>query len=360
MGSKEKLPMTTEIVKLEAALPAIQSFDPTNPAAFGNSFLASILAQTQFDQQVAEAQEAGDKVRKFIGFETCKAVMHAAETTELNIFAIFEGGKAVEKYNTKLLIHWGIIKREIVDDEIKIAWTSKEMEEAYDYSAIDKEKNQQEYDRRFNNRKRLNMRISDATKMAVALVDDGVKHEQLKLIEDAETKQVEAVIENAPATLRGDMKNNANVKFGARNANEGAALAPNVASLVKAATEKHRVKDTGTGERADKGSERSGDAKLGMSDEDFGGIVNNLRRAVDAQEANLTDEMIKHLVGLVPYIDEAVKKSLANPDRKKVEEAPTAEAKADEKAGEDLSNAIAEKENGKKGKKAEKPATAEA
>jgi len=92
-------------------------------------------------------------------------------------------------------------------------------------------------------------------------------------------------------------------------------VAPNIASLVKAAQLAHKKpEDTGIpGERADVGAERSGDAKLGMSDEDFGAIVNNLRRAIMAQEGQLSEDMIKQLSALVPYIDEQIKITLANP-----------------------------------------------
>lgn len=299
-------------IAINAPLPSLKPYDASKPAEFGNGFLESLIKQTTFDEAVQEALQTGDDVRRYIGFELTKAIMSAAETVkDLNVYAIFEGAKAVEKLNNKLLQHFGVIKKEIVDDEIVVTWTSKSMEEAYDYSAVDKEKNEAEYTKRFNNRKRLNMRFSEGCKAAIALIDAGTKAEQLKLVENAETKAIEPVIENAPDILRGDKtKNGSTITFGKRNPNEGAKVASNISSLVKAATEAHKKADpeaTGiAGERADKGNERAGDAKLGLDDETFGGMVNNLRRAIGAQEGKFSPEMLKQLSALQGYIGEQV------------------------------------------------------
>lgn len=304
----------TSLTNFEANLPAIATFDPKQPELFGNSLLNAFVATEAFDTELQAAQAKSDEVKKFIGFELAKAIMHAAEDTkgdpkkEINIYAIFENKTATEKLFQKLQQYFGIIKKEIGDDEIITTWTSKAMAEAYDYTAVDKEKDEAEYNRRSNNRKRLNQRFTDACKMAIALIDQGVKGDQLMLVENSTTKEVEPVIKDAPASLRGDSeKNGPTVTFGKVKANEGAKMAPNVAALVRAASEAHKKADaTGTGERSDAGGERSGDAKLGMSDEDFGAIVNNLRRAVTAQENNLTEEMVKQLTALIPALVEAL------------------------------------------------------
>jgi hypothetical protein len=314
----------TAIATLEASLPKLAQFDPTAPATFGNSLLDSLIKSEAFDQNLSELQGKNEDVKRFIVFETTKAVMYAAENgKDINIFAIFDGSaKAVEKLNTKLLQFFGVIERKLDDDgEAYTEWSNPNNAKAYDYSAVDKEKDENEYNRRHNNRKRLNMRLSEACKAAAALVDRGVKSDQLKLVENS-NKEVEAVIDNAPADLRGDeQKNGPRVTFGKRTAQEGAKLAPNVAALVKAASEAHKATDeTGTGDRADKGGDRSGDAKLGMSDEDFGAIVNNLRRAIMAQEGRLTPEMVKQLQTLVPYIDEEIQKTLNAPKQESLDD----------------------------------------
>lgn len=311
------------IAALEASLPKLSQFDPTAPATFGNSLLDSLLKSEAFDQSLNELQGKNEDVKRFIVFETTKAVMYAAENgKDINVYAIFDGSaKAVEKLNTKLLQFFGVIERKLdADGEAYTEWSSKANADAYDYSAIDKEKDENEYNRRHNNRKRLNMRLSEACKAAVALMDRGVKSDQLKLVENT-NKEVEAVIENAPPDLRGDeQKNGPRVTFGKRTAQEGAKVAPNVASLVKAASEAHKAADeTGTGERADKGNDRN-DMKLGMSDEDFGGVVNNLRRAIMAQEGKLSPEMIKQLEALVPYIDEQIKLTLSAPKQESLDD----------------------------------------
>lgn len=326
---------STDVATLADQLPVLKPFDPKLPAEFGNSFLAALVATEAFDAEIQAAQAKAEDVRKHIGFELAKAIMHASEDTagdakkEINVYAIFEGKTPTEKLFSRLMQHFGIVKKEIVDEELVTTWTSKAMAEAYDYTAIDKEKDEAEWNRRSNNRKRLNMRFTDACKMAIALMDNGVKGEQLVLQENAETKAIEPVIKNAPDFLRGDKeKNGSTVSFGRRNANEGAKIAPNVASLVKAATEAHRSADeTGTGQRSDTGNERSGDAKLGMTDEDFGAIVNNLRRAITAQEGQLSDEMVKQLNNLVPFIAENIE---ANQKARQ-------ERAADEQAGVDMS-----------------------
>jgi hypothetical protein len=306
----------TAIAALEASLPKLSQFDPSAPATFGNSLLDSLLKSEAFDQSLNELAGKNEDVKRFIVFETTKAVMYAAENgKDINVYAIFDTAKAVEKLNTKLLQFFGVIERKLDDDgEAYTEWSNPANAQAYDYGAVDKEKDENEYNRRHNNRKRLNMRLSEACKAAAALMDRGVKSDQLKLAENS-NKEIEAVIDNAPADLRGDeQKNGPRVTFGKRTAQEGAKLAPNMASLIKAASEAHKASDeTGTGDRADKGGDRSGDAKLGMSDEDFGAIVNNLRRAIMAQEGKLSPEMVKQLQALVPYIDEEIQKTLNAP-----------------------------------------------
>lgn len=309
----------TTAVAISAPLPSLKPYDPNKPTDFGNGLLESLLRQTAFEDEVQQAVQTGEEVRRYIGFETTKAIMHAAETgKDINIYAIFEGAKATEKLNSRLLQHFGVIKKEIVDDDIVVKWTNAEMEKAYDYSAVDKEKDEAEYMRRHNNRKRLNMRLSDGCKAAIALLDAGTKSGQLKLVENNETKVVEPVIENAPDILRGDKtKNGSTITFGKRNANEGAKVASNMASLVKAATEAHKKAEGENPERADKGNDRSGEAKLGMDDETFGGLVNNLRRAIAAQEGQFSEEMRKHLTSLVPFIDAELKKNVVVKDEEK-------------------------------------------
>jgi hypothetical protein len=306
--TSEQLPT----VAINATVPQLKAFDPNNMAAFGNDLLKALIQQASYDEEIAAAVDTGEQVRKFIGFELSKAVMTAHEKDpELNIFAIFEGGKKVEKLNTRLLQMFGVVKKEIKDDEIVVSWTDPSHQKEYDYSAVDKDKDEAEYTRRFNNRKRLNMRLSDACKFAIGLLDGGTKAADLKIVE--ENGSVKAVIENAPEFLVGDKtKNNGSttVEFGKRNPNEGAKVAPTLAAVIRVAADAHKKAEgevkPGIDARADKGNDRSGDAKLGISDEDFGAIVNNLRRVVSAQEGEFTPEMIRQLQSIVPFLDETL------------------------------------------------------
>lgn len=306
----------TSVAAFSANLPTLKQFDPEKPAEFGNGLLQSFIKQAAFDEELQSAIQTGEEVKKYIGFEMAKAVMSATEKgKDINVYAIFDGKGATEKLNSKLLQYFGVIKKEIVDEEMVTTWTDPSVAELYDYGSIDKEKNEAEWNKRFMNRKRLNMRLSDAAKTAAALMDAGTKSDQLKLIENADTKVIEPVIENAPAFLRGDAnKNGTTVKFGGRSPNEGAKVAANISALVKAATEAHAKSDDDKPKdetRADKGGDRAGDAKLGISDEDFGAIVNNLRRVIAAQEGKLSEEQVKQLTNLVLYIDEQIKVTLA-------------------------------------------------
>lgn len=295
----------------DVKLPKLQQFDATAPEKFGNALLASFAATDAFDAALAEASVSADNTKKFIGFELTRAVMAAAETSkDINLFAIFDGKVPTEKLLSKLLQYFGVIKKEIKDEEVVTTWTAPEVEATYNYGAIDKEKDEAEYTKRFNNRKRLNMRLSDAIKAAVALIGSDVKAAQLTYSENSTTKEVEPVIKDAPEAIRGDKdKNGSTVKFGSRSANEGAKVAANMAALVKAAVAAHSKDEdekakASDKERADKGSERPGDAKITISDEEFGGIVNNTRRVIAALEGTFSADVTRQLIALREYITE--------------------------------------------------------
>src|SRR5690606_10486934 len=100
---------------------------------------------------------------------------------------------------------------------------------------------------------------------------------------DLKFKEVEGVvtpiITNAPKEIAGENKEG-KVVFGSRTTATGASASLTLSSLVKMATNKHKKAEGENTDRADKGGDRAGNAKIGMSDEDFGGIVNNLKRAV--------------------------------------------------------------------------------
>jgi hypothetical protein len=353
------------VITINATVPVLKQFDAANPAAFGNSYLETLVKITDFDSGVEEAVKASEDSKRFAHFELVKAVLSAEEKVEdINIYSIFENvTKSTEKLNNKILQYFGVIEKKIVDDEIEIIWSSPELKGLYDYASVDKEKDANEHQKRFTNRKRLNMRLSEAFKAAAALKDLAVKADDLQLVENPETKIVEPTINNAPAALRGDTEKNksTSVKFGQRTAQEGAKVAANTAALVKAATEVHRKKDsdaTGTGERSDKGSERSGDAKMGISDEDFGEVVNNLRKIILAQEGQLSDEQVKQLSNLVPFIDEQLKVAAATPKTENLDEISDEDRTTEDVDGTELSQE--EIDNGGRVEEAAAPATAAA
>lgn len=291
-------------------LPAVAEYDPTNIAVFGNNVLMGLIQQVAAEDALAELSQKAEGSRQFIGFEMTKAVLDLSERDEnLNIDAIWDGGKAVEKLNTRVLIAFGVLKREISADgeEVLIKWTNPDVEKLYAYNAELKEKDEPEYKKRFDNRKRLNIRLSDAYKAAIALRDGGTKADDLGFEENAETKLVNPIIKNAPKEIAGENADG-KVTFGSKTLATGAVASPTLSSLVKLATTKHKVAEGGeaAADRSDKGKERSGDAKLGMTDESFGGIVNNLKRAIAAQEGKFTADMTKQLKSLKTLLDKTL------------------------------------------------------
>lgn len=290
-------------------LPAVPTYGSTDVAQFGNNLLIGLVQALSFDEFVSEQQAKGEAVKQHIGFELTRAVLDLAEKNEeLNIYAIFDSKVNTEKLNTRLLEAMGIIERKIVGEEIVTTWTDTKVRDLYVYTLVDKDKDPEEYKRRFDNRKRLNARISDACKAAIALRDGKTKAADLTF-EEVEGV-VTPVINHAPKEISGDNADG-KVTFGQRSVATGASASPTLASLVKIATNKHKTAEGELTERTDKGGDRSGEAKIAMTDEAFGGMVNNLKRAVAAQEGVFTPDMVKQMQSLVPVLEAAVKAATA-------------------------------------------------
>jgi hypothetical protein len=300
----------TDIETVASGLPAIPEYTSGEVALFGNSVLKGLISQVAFEDQLAELTQRAEGSRQFIGFEMTKAILDLSERDEnLNIDAIWEGGKATEKLNTRVLIAFGVLKREISDDgeEVLLKWTDEDVQKLYEYSAELKEKDAEEHKKRFDNRKRLNIRLSDAYKAAIALRDGGTKSTDLGFEENPETKVTNPIIANAPKELAGEAVGG-KVVFGSKTVATGATATPTLSALVKLATTKHKIAEGGpaAAERTDKGKDRTGDAKLGMTDETFGGIVNNLKKAMGAQEGKFSADMIKQMKSLKTLLDKTL------------------------------------------------------
>ncbi len=126
----------------------------------------------------------------------------------------------------------------------------------------------------------------------------------LQYVKNDETGEDEATIVNAPKAIAGDRKN---VTLGGRKPVEGATLSPTMASIVKLSQSRFKSAKGETTERSDKGKERAGDAKLGISDTDFGHAVNSVIKMVNAQENKFSPGMAKHLKSLDGCIQKALK-----------------------------------------------------
>src|SRR5688500_16618720 len=148
----------TDLTTIAAKVPALKPLEETGVAKFGNNYLAALIAQSAFDEELTNLNAAAESSRTFMGFELTKAVLKLQEDDEkVNIVAIWEGGKAVEKLNTRVLVRMGVMTR-VADEEsdsVIYKWSDESLSKQYNYGAVDKEKNKDEYDRRLANRKKL-------------------------------------------------------------------------------------------------------------------------------------------------------------------------------------------------------------
>lgn len=282
---------------------AIQTFDKKSPAKFGNDFLQSLIMVASMDEEVQAKAQMVNEAKQNLGFEMTRAVFELAanEKNKIDIYAVFGKAGDVQKLNTKLLVAMGVQRRDVSDDdEVVYNWTNKEVEALYSYTAALKQENEAEYDKRFKNRKRLNQRFAEACKSVAALMDAGNKPSDL-VYQKNDAGEFVPIIKNAPKAISGEQDH---VALGARTPVQGASHSPTMSSLVKIATTAHKPKDATKGKE---GSEGDNKAKMGMSDEDFGAIVNQLRRAIDAQEGTLTSEMKKQLRALNKYLTSTLK-----------------------------------------------------
>ena len=277
-------------------------------AEFGNKFLFSLVAQAGAEEQAQKLAAAAGEAKQYLSFEMTRAVFdlsvkHEEGKDAIDVYAVFGNAKDVGKLNTRVLLHMGVLKREIAeDDTIQYAWTDPAIEEMYSYTEELKKANAEEYTRRFNNRKRLNMRLNEAYRAVAILRDQGLSSDDLYYSE-AEDGSMVPTIRNAPKAIGGDDRV---VQMNARKPVKGATLSPTMSSLVKLANDKHKASDR-QDDRNDKGEQRKGEAQLGMNDEAFGRIVNTLRNAITAQEGTFTDDMKKHIKALHEFLSPLVK-----------------------------------------------------
>lgn len=286
----------------------IVPYAPNAVAEFGNKFLFSLVAQAGAEETAQKLAAAAGEAKQYLSFEMTRAIFdlsikHEEGKDAIDVYAVFGNAKDVGKLNTRVLLHMGVLKREIAeDDTIQYVWTDKSIEEMYSYTEDLKKVDAEEYTRRFNNRKRLNMRLNEAYRAVAILRDQGLSTEDLYYSE-AEDGSMVPTIRNAPKAIGGDDRV---VQMNARKPVKGATLSPTMASLVKLANEKHKTSDR-TDDRNDKGEQRKGEAQMGMNDEAFGRIVNTLRNAITAQEGNFTDDMKKHIKSLHEFLTPLVK-----------------------------------------------------
>lgn len=308
---KEETPPTPakEIVAVEPSSLgslALRPYQSQSLAEFGNSFMASLVAAAAMEEEAQKALNAAGEAKQYLSFEMTRAVFdlsvkHEEGKDAVDIYAVFGEAKDVEKLNTRVLIHMGVLRKEIDDDDnVRYVWTDPAVEKLYSYTKALKEKDAAEYERRFNNRKRLNMRLNEAYRATAILRDQGLSTDDLFYSEDDNGNMV-PTIRNAPKALGGET---GIVQMNQRKPVKGATLSPTMSSLVKLANEKHKAPKA---DRNDKGEKREGEAKLGMTDEAFGRIVNTLRQAITTQEGNYTEEMKKQIKSLHAFLEPIAK-----------------------------------------------------
>lgn len=281
---------------------ALTKYDAKHVAEFGNKFMISLVAAAGAEEEAQKMLAAAGEAKQFLSFEMTKAVFDLSKQHEegkdaVDVYAVFGTAKDVEKLNTRVLLHMGVLKREIAeDDTIQYVWTDENIKALYHYTKELKEKQPDEYTRRFNNRKRLNMRLNEAYRATAILRDSGLTTEDLYYSE-AEDGSLVPTIRNAPKEIGGDEKT---IQMNSRKPVKGATLSPTMASLVALANKKHKAEPKA--ERLDKGEKHDGEVAMGMNDEAFGRIINTLRNAINSQEGNFTDEMKKQLKSLHQFL----------------------------------------------------------
>ncbi len=180
-------------------------------------------------------------------FKMTKAILNLAEKNQkIDPHRIWDGTKAVEELNNRVLAAsgmGGIVVSE--NGAVDFDWTDNAFEEEYAYSSVHKDKYPEEYKRRVDNRKRLNILLSDSYKAAIALQDGGAKSDDLDFekIENI----ISPVIYNAPIEIAGENADG-KVMFGARTLVKGASLSATMTSLVKLATDRYKKSSNGTDE----------------------------------------------------------------------------------------------------------------
>jgi hypothetical protein len=281
----------------------LKPYNENAVADFGNSFVFSLVAAAGMEAAAQAALAAAGEAKQYLGFEMTRAIFdlatkHKDGKDAIDVYNVFGEAKDVERLNTRVLMHLGVVTKEIdEDDNVVYNWTDKKIESLYKYTKELKEKDKEEHDKRFNNRKRLNARLSDAYKAVAILMDNKLSPDDLFYSEDPESGAMLPTIRNAPKEIGGTEKV---IQLGARKPVSGADLSPTMSSLINLANKKHKEPKT---DRADKGEKREGEAKMGMTDEAFGNIVNTLRRAITAQEGVFTADMQKQIKNLKSFID---------------------------------------------------------
>lgn len=266
---------------------------------FGNSYLKGLFKQAALEEEASRALQIAGEAKQYLGFEMTRAILDLATRTKdkkggVDPYLIFGEKKDVERLNTAILINIGVMKKRIDDetDEVIYEWTDEDVKSLYFFNADMKKDDEAEYNRRFNNRKRLNARLSDACKAATALLDQNLSAADLTYTDNKETGEKDLpTIKNAPKELGGEV---GTIQLGGKKAVKGASLSPTMTSLVALAKKRHG----GKGDRTDKGETRPPEENMGLPDEEFGKIVNTLRKAILAQEGQFTKTVLKHLSGL--------------------------------------------------------------
>lgn len=282
----------------------IAVYNKNEIASFGNKFMMAMVAQAGVEEEAQKQLAAAGEAKQFLGFEMLRAVFDLSlEHEDVDVYAVFGTASDVARLNNKVLVHLGVQKQIIdADDNVQYVWTDKKIKELYSYTKELKESDEPEYTKRFNNRKRLNQRLSEAYKAAAALRDQKLQPGDLFYSED-DLGNLVPTVRNAPKSIAGNNKDGI-VQLGGRKVLDGAKLSPSVSSLVKTANDKHKVTEK-KGDRTDKGEKRD-EEKMGMSDEAFADIVNSLRRAINVQEGKFTKDMQKQLVAIQKHINETI------------------------------------------------------
>lgn len=283
---------------------SVPSFSSNAVTEFGNKVLYALVAQAGAEQEATRLSQQASEAKKFIGFEMTRAIFELAKTDDdINPHAVFGGAKEVSALNLRILVAMGVMETRPSADmtTIEKVWVDPKLEALYQVNEKIKKDDEKEYQRRQGNWRRLTLQIGNACRAATELLNAGLDAGDLYYSEGENGEQL-PTLKKAPKEIQGSKRGE--VVLGKKTPRDGASKSATLASLIDLAKSRNAASKPA---RGDKGDVADGDAKMGMSDEDFTAAINVVIRNIQKQEKRFTAQMAASMKSLQPVVNEAVK-----------------------------------------------------